>query len=374
MLEQKIWERNETLLDFVEYSNRLAREIGEPGTLSERNLKRLVSGQKPNGQPIGRPRPATARLLEQILGISIDELLSPVAQPSADSQPDLRQMLSASQRVDAAVLALLRAQLDAMRQLDRRLGAVVAHGEVTTKIGQVRRLLSHSLTPGSREQLAALLSEMCTLAGWQALDLGNVAESWQHYEHAKSAAKESGSPAFEAHAEAEQAFVLIDLGETATAVDLLLKADRRADKSAARLLRAWLAAALGEALAANGQPSAGLRSFDRAESLLPPESSSPEGPYVALDPIHLARWRGNVLARIGEPEAIDVLTSALSGLDPTFTRAETALRVDLATAFSAMGKQEQARMQLTRARSLALGIGSTRHQRRIKRLAGLLRQ
>lgn len=373
VLEQKIRERNETLTEFVDYGNRFARNIGETGTLSERNLKRLASGRKPNGEPIARPRAATARLLERIFGVGIDELLSPAAPTRDDAEPDLRQMLNASRRVDASILGLLGTQLNAMRQLDRQLGAVVVHDEVTTKMRQTRRLLSHTLAPGSRQQLAALLSEIGTLAGWQALDLGKTAQSWEYYENAKSAARESDLPAFEAHASAEQAFVLLDLGETAAAVDLLTVAYRRAQGSAERVLRAWLAAALGEALAAHGERSASLRWFDQAESLLPAEPSSAEGPYVALDPVHLARWRGNVLARVGKPEAVDVLASALGDLDPTFTRAETSLRVDLATALAAVGERQEARTQVRYAQSLAVSIGSARQQRRINRFIGSLR-
>ncbi len=56
------------------------------------------------------------------------------------------------------------------------------------KIGQVTQLTSYSLAPGTSESLAALLPEMHTLAGWQALDMGNVTESWSHYGHSKAAA------------------------------------------------------------------------------------------------------------------------------------------------------------------------------------------
>jgi hypothetical protein len=228
-------------------------------------------------EPITRPRAATARLFERIFGIGIDELLSPVTPTSDEAEPDLRQMRNTSRRVDSSVLALLGTQLDVMRQLDRQLGAIVIHDEVTVKLRQVRALTSHSLRPGSREQCAALLSEIGTLAGWQALDLGQTAQSWEHDENAKTAARESELPAFEAHASAEQAFVLLDLGETAAAVDLLTVAYRCAEGSAERVLRAWLTAALGEALAAHGERSASLQWFDQAEPLLPAESSSTEG-------------------------------------------------------------------------------------------------
>jgi|SRR5882757_8398192 len=75
--------------------------------------------------------------------------------------------------------------------------------------------------------------------------------------------------------------------------------------------------------------------FDTAAALLPIDTVDPDGLYVALDSVHLARWHGNALARFGDPEAVGLLTSALNRLDPTFTRAETGLHVDLATALVA---------------------------------------
>jgi hypothetical protein len=192
---------------------------------------------------------------------------------------------------------------------------------------------------------------MHTLAGWQALDLGDVIRAWQHYEHFRSAATQSDSIPHESHAAAEQAFVLIDAGATRDAVDLLDSARRRADTSAPQVLRAWLAAAYGEALAAHSDRTASLYAFDQAADLLPSDPTD-ERPYGALDPVHLARWRGHALARFGHPDAITILTDALDRLDPSFVRAETALRVDLATALAAGDNQDEARTHADRARTL----------------------
>ncbi|MGH3923436.1 MAG: hypothetical protein ACRDRY_15670 [Pseudonocardiaceae bacterium] len=176
----------------------------------------------------------------------------------------------------------------------------------------------------TREPLAGLLSEMDTLAGWQALDLGDMAQAWQHYEQSRSPAAQSNSIPHESHAAAEQAFVLIDATATGDAVDLLDGARRRADATSPRILRAWLTAAHGEALAAHGDQTASLHAFDRAAELLPGDASD-ERPYVTLDAVHLARWRGHALARFGHPDAIAVLTDALNRLDPSFVRAVTAV-------------------------------------------------
>lgn len=375
VLEQKIRERRQTLEEFAEYAENFAREHKEPGTLGVRHLQRLVAGHGPKGRPLGPVRPATARLLEHIFSLSIDELLSapkPPSESADDSSAELRQVLHASSRIDGPVLALLREQLSSIRRLDRQLGAVIAHEEVCAKVSQVRRLQKHSLAPGTRKQLAALLSELQTLAGWQALDLGKVTQAWQHYENAKSAALESEMTSFEAHTTAEQAFVLLDIGETKTAVQLIAAVRRAAERKCSPLLRAWLAAAHGEALAADNRRDESLRALDAAAAALPANSTDPDGPYVVLDLIHLARWRGHALARFADPEAVEVLSVTLGRLDPTFTRAETALRVDLATALAANGEQEAVNEQLVRAEQLASTIGSARQRRRIHTLTGAL--
>ncbi|WP_370934672.1 hypothetical protein [Amycolatopsis sp. cg13] len=371
LLEQKIWERNQSLSEFVAFAEEFARRLGEPGTLSERNLKRLVAGRRTDGAKVGRPRPATARLLERLFGTSIDELLEPSGPSTAavdTAEQELRSAIATAKRIGPGVVALMRGQLTAARELDRKLGAATASDEVAVKIDQVARLRSYSLAAGTRSQLAALLAELSALAGWQALDQGRVATAWNHYESAKQAASEADDSSFARHIEAEQAFVLLDIGHAAEAVERLSATEDDARADTGRLLRAWLAAAHGEALAASNRRSDSLRAFDRAESLLPSDPSAADGPYVVLDPVHLARWRGNALARIGEAGAVDVLSAALRDLDPSFTRAEAGLRVDLATALTVAGEHDEASRHITEARDLATEIGSARQLRRLARL------
>ncbi|MBB4683950.1 hypothetical protein [Amycolatopsis jiangsuensis] len=180
LLEQRIWGRNQSLAEFAEFAEEFARSSGEPGTLSERNLKRLVAGRRTDGAPVGRPRPATARLLERIFGTGIDELLaSPERAAGAQSdQRELQTALAIARRVTPEVVMLLRGQLAAVRKLDRQLGAAATYDEVAVKIDQVMRLHSHSLLAGTRDKLAALLAELSALAGWQALDQGLRPRRW----------------------------------------------------------------------------------------------------------------------------------------------------------------------------------------------------
>jgi len=86
LLEQKIWERRQTFEEFAEFAEVFAREHGEPGSVSARHVQRLAGGRGPGGRPLGPVRPATARLLERIFGVSVDELLSPPARSEEVTQ------------------------------------------------------------------------------------------------------------------------------------------------------------------------------------------------------------------------------------------------------------------------------------------------
>ncbi|MCA1604012.1 MAG: hypothetical protein LC775_00665 [Acidobacteria bacterium] len=123
VLEQKIKERRLTLLEFVDYAETFAREHKESGTLSLRHLQRLVAGHGPKGQPLGQLRPATIRLLENIFGRSIEELLAPPIQPShTDSTTDEPgQTLHASGRTMETVTIRPPRQIVGIRKTDHQL-------------------------------------------------------------------------------------------------------------------------------------------------------------------------------------------------------------------------------------------------------------
>lgn len=83
VLEQRIWERRLTLEEFVQEAELYAREHREPGTLGLRHLQRLVAGRRSAGEPLGHVKASTARLLERMLGVPVDELLSPPVERSS---------------------------------------------------------------------------------------------------------------------------------------------------------------------------------------------------------------------------------------------------------------------------------------------------
>lgn len=257
------------------------------------------------------PGPDIRRLLRDLYGRTNDDLGFPPEAPSSPLAGELSDRLTVASRVDDEALNLFRQQVEMVRQSDRRFGAAFKLEQLRGHIEDVEHLLRHSLLNRHRQPLAALLTEASTLAGWNALDGGLIDSAWQYYARGREAAAESGSISRLAHATAEQAYVLLDVGETGRALDLLGEARSIAGDRAPRLLRAWLAAAAGEAHAMAGDRDSALRAFDDADALLPTETRHPDLPFVFLGGRHLDRWRGNALVHLGEPEAIDQLTAAL---------------------------------------------------------------
>lgn len=170
---------------------------------------------------------------------------------------------------------------------------------------------------------------------------------------------------------AQQAFVLVDIGEAQAAVELVHEASREAGTAAPEGFRAWLHAAEAEVRAAAGDDLGCRRSFDAAMSNLPPgpDAIDPDMPFIVLNEAHLARWGGHALARIGEAEALDYLYRALSGNGVVSMRAEAALRCDIANAHLIRGELDEARTHAVEARRLARRCGSVRQRRRVDQLA-----
>lgn len=376
LLGELLHERGLTPEQFSEQANLFAHDHGIDATLSARHVTRLATGQRTDGRPLGPVRAGTKRLLEEMLGVPVDRLLKPTTAAPVEAQAwstealELRARIRSGRAVDQATVSLLQQKLDLTRVIDRRLGASALLGELRAQISQMWHLLANVLDQQSRIALARVLVDASTLAGWQSLDQGFLRESWEHYDQARSAARVAESSALEAYACAGQAVVLLDIGESETAVELTRYACAVAEHRAPGLLTSWLLAGHGEALSAAGDRDGSRRAFDHAEWVMSAGSADAEAPFLVFDGTHLTRWCGSALARLGEPEAVDVLSSALDRLHPDFARAETALRVDLVQVLSGHGERRDVSTYAERARLLAAQVGSVRQRRRLEALTG----
>jgi tetratricopeptide (TPR) repeat protein len=317
----------------------------------------------------GLDMPDTARVC---LGLAPRETAAPpVPSPAdqAEQQTDFARHLTRARSIDSTIIATLDSETDAIRRLDRSLGAPAVTANLQVHIEHVQTSLRYSLLPAQREALAAVLADASSLAGWQAIDMGNLPAAWDHYQRATSAAREAGDTSQLAYAAGEQAYVLADLGHHHDALAVVRAAHDQARTAIPHQIKVWLYAAEGEMAAAVGDETACRHALDQAAREIDHGPSDEELPYLALNAAHLARWRGNCLVAFGDPETADDLVQALDAMDPSFTRAEAGLRCDLAAALHVRGERDEAHHQLGRARELAQLTGSTRQRRRIRDLA-----
>ena len=255
--------------------------------------------------------------------------------------------------------------------MDRTLPGPALALQLAGHVNSIQWLLRHTVAMHHRSALAAELSDAEALTAWVALDTGDVDAAWRHHESARLAAREAESKPLLAHAMVQQAFVLTEVGDIQGAVDLVRDARQITKAGVPRIMSAWLWASEGEVLAAADDGVGSRKAFDRAVQYLPP-SDDAGLPYLQLDERHLARWHGNVLAKLGDPTAVDRLYSALDAPDQTL-RASATLHADLACALASAGDHAQAQLRLREADSLAARAGSVRQRRRVRQLASRFR-
>ncbi|MFR0356916.1 XRE family transcriptional regulator [Streptomyces sediminimaris] len=315
-----------------------------------------------------------AKILRALLGVTDDELygrhMAPAPAIEADGYDELVTRIDAARNVSLTMVKTFMDQTELLRTVDRQMGAASLIDQMTGHLSTLEDALTFAVLPETRRPVARALAGAATLAAWQALDVGAVERAWRNYELGKRAAKEAEEPMYLAHAMAEQAYVLCDAGRPATAVELVRDAQRVGGTMMSPRLQAWLYAAEAEICAKARMPEECRRALDKAVRLLPhgEEARDPDMLSIFLNQGHLARWRGNALALLGDDDAVDNLYVALDSADPTFVRATAGLRCDLAQAHLARGEYDQAHEHLRQARLLANQTGSVRHRRRVEQL------
>ncbi len=327
----------------------------------------------------GRREVTKYEVIERIArGLGIDRHMCGIGvSPAApiDEGPSvmaLTHWLDRAGALDETGFRLLEEENDRLRRVDRLLGASAADRQLAGHLETLTSLHDFSLGPEGRERLSDLICDAAALAGWVALDLGDAERAWRYHETAKVAGHETGSVATLAHALAQQAYVLVEIGRIEDARALAEHAIRVAGQSVPPVLVSWLSAVAGELAAIDGDAGASCARFEYAARQLPPDPADPTVPYIMLDEFHLARWQGTAAARLGDSEAIGTLEYALAGMDGTFIRARAQLLVELSYSLVAAGRRHDAADQLLVARELAGRAGSLRQRRRVQQLKSVL--
>ncbi|MET8249362.1 XRE family transcriptional regulator [Streptomyces sp. NPDC005202] len=319
-----------------------------------------------------------AEILRRLLGVTDAELKGStdvVAMPVADGYDELLSRIDSASSVSESMVKAFNDQTELLRTMDRQLGASGLVDQMTGHLARLEDALNFAVLPGARRPVALALAGASTLAAWQAIDTGAVERAWRHYELAKRAARDAEAPMYLAHAMAEQAYVLCEAGRPALGVELVRDAQRTLGRGGSPRLRAWLYAAEAEMCAhVPGMADDCRRALDASMASIPPgsEDRDPDMLSIFLNGAHLTRWRGNVLALLGDDDAVTSLYDALAVADPTFVRAQAGLHADLAHAHLARAEYDDANTHLRQARLLASRTGSVRQRRRVEMLSARL--
>ncbi len=366
--EAKKWSQNRLVSEIELYARRHALSVASTASL------RVYVSEWENGRR-GVSPPYTA-ILRAVFGMIDAELFGQPKRADANvvnGYAELVEHIESAHSVGRSVVDTFLEQTEVFRTLDRQMGATQLVDSMAKHLEVLSDGLTFAVLPNARIPVASALAGAATLAAWQALDVGAADRAWRHYELAKQAAREANEPRYLAHSMGEQAYVLIDAGRTDLAVQLVGEALNSSSSIPLRL-RAWLLGAQAEMLALNGDEKASRRSLDEAARILPSDSllRDPDMPSIFLTDAHLARWRGHVLALVGDEQAVADLHTALEAIDSTFNRAKAGLLCDLAQAHLVRGEYGDAAKSLREARLLANRTGSVRYLRQIDRITGQL--
>jgi tetratricopeptide (TPR) repeat protein len=358
LLEQRIRQRCLTYEEFVQYAETFAREHREPGTLSLRHLQRLASGQH-----LGPLRPATARLLEHLLGEPIAVLLAPpntptageaedrtaelycellrllsmagvlVTMPSADEQrdqlnyPSLTSGRSDNVAVDdytALNEHLWRAFVPAMSK-----GAILPL--VRDQFDVLVSCLNRSEGISTHRQLCSLVSELLQLAGEVYFDANKYGDAAYCYTLAAAASKEADAFDLWACAMTRHAFIEIYERRFDKAVPMLGLAARLARRGDGALsTRYWVSSVQAQVFAGLGELAACKRALDAAEKVCELSGGASNGGWLRFDGSRLAEERGACYVQLRRP---DLAENALRGAlrQDLSARRRASVLVDLAT-------------------------------------------
>ncbi|MFF2809345.1 helix-turn-helix transcriptional regulator [Streptomyces sp. NPDC058000] len=363
------WSQERLVREIEQFARRHVIDVASTASL------RVYVSEWENGRRTISDRYAT--ILRRLLGVTDAELRdSPtaLAPAMADGYDELLSRIDSAQSVSESMVKAFNDQTELLRTMDRQRGASALVDQMAGHLAALEEALTFAVLPSARRPVALELVGASTCAAWQAIDVGAVDRAWRHYELAKRAARDAEAPMHLAHATAEQAYVLMEAGRPALGADLVREAQRLLGRAGSPRLQAWLYAAEAELCAHADMPDDARRALDAAAAIIPsgPEDRDPDFPSVFLNSGHLARWRGHVLAMLGDGGAVNSLYDALALVDPTFVRAQAGLHIDLAHAHLARAEYEEAHSQVRQARLLANRTGSVRQRRRVDLLSAKL--
>jgi hypothetical protein len=360
-LEQLIAEGSYTWHELAERFAERARLREDRVSVSWRQLQRIAAGE------IMRPRPAVARVLADMFGHPVEELLGPpstakepvtvgdVVALNADVQRRafLASVAAASmgvatsdplsrlldglgtdvpRRVGTSEVAAVEAAADAYMGFDLARSGELAAVMARDALRWSTELLGMEMTEPTRERLSSAVALLADRLGWSIYDSGAAGDASRMLTFALNHAARGADRDLRAHVMLDLSTVTTDAGHPRDGVEILRAA--LGDERISAAERANLHAVCARHCAAAGQRDAGLRHVSLAEEALghADDMSGPEwARRITYGPGHHDSAVGLALFALGDTRRTrQRLTSALANLDGGRTRTGLRCRIRLA--------------------------------------------
>jgi hypothetical protein len=395
LLERLIADGSHTWQELEARFDEQARVQGERVSVSWRQMQRIAAGQ------VGRPRPAVGRVLAELFGHTVSELLGPPPGATADgsaqvaettphreflarvaaasigvAEPEsITQMLDGLTagppgRVGPADVATVESAIAAYLDMDQaRYGehaASFARGVLRWSTG----LLDAEMSGPTRQRLSSSVALLCDRLGWEIHDTASAGPARRMLTFALDHAARGDDPDLRAHVMLDLSVVLADAGHPDDGIDVLRAAlgDERispAERANLHTVCAWHCALAH-------WPDSGLRHLRLAEEALTLRDGE-RGPEwaqrITYGAGHLDSAFGLAMFALGdETGARPRLQAATAELDRGRTRTGLRCRIRLAVLGLQEGDRAAGEAEGHRIVIDASGVRSTRIRRDLRML------
>lgn len=273
----------------------------------------------------------------------------------------LTSALRGTIRVDSTTVTNLERVTVGLERLESQMSPNALVGAVIGHLDSISRLLHLPMVLSLRQQLCSVAAEASALAGWLTWDLSTPDAAQSYFRAGLDAADDAGDRAIGAYligglcaqpSHHEQPLIRLS-GLNGGSLGY-------SQSDASPATRSWMACLTTEAHVMLGDERAALAELDRAEAILQEAEDDPEyrRPRVTFfDQARLLGERGVALARLGRAEpAREVLTLAMSSLDPTMTKIRPRLLAELASSAIQTGEVDTACLHATQALDMAVDL------------------
>jgi hypothetical protein len=391
LLEQLIAEGPYTWHELAERFAERARTRSDRVSVSWRQLQRIAAGE------ITRPRPAVARVLADLFGHPVEELLGPPSTTTVDvtagdamafnadvqRRAFLASVAAASvgaatpeplarlleglgtdppRRVGMSEVAAVEAAAEAYMGFDLARSGDLAAKVARSSLDWSTELLGLEMTEPTRERLSSAVALLADRLGWSIYDSGTGGHAGRMLTFALNQAARGADRDLRAHVMLDLSTVMTDAGHPRDGVEILRAA--LGDERISAAERANLHAVCARHCASAGQQDSGLRHVSLAQEVLE-QNDTMIGPdwarQITYGPGHHDSALGLALFALGDAErARQRLASALAALDSGRTRTGLRCRIRLAVLDLREGETDAGEAEGYRIVEDAAGVTSAR--------------